>query len=63
VTIRNGSVDFPAGGTEIPSWLAENGGCILSLATLTLRNSVVTGCRAGRQGGGIYSDRLLETVA
>ena len=60
VTIRNGSVDFPAGVAEDPSWLAENGGCILSRATLTLRNSVVTGCRAGRQGGGIYSDWLLE---
>ena len=60
VTIRNGSVDFPTGVAESPSWLAENGGCILSCATLTLRNSVVTGCRAGRQGGGIYSDRLLE---
>lgn len=59
VTIRNGSVDFPTSVGEGLPWLVENGGCILSLASLTVRNSVVTGCRAGREGGGIYSEWLL----
>jgi CSLREA domain-containing protein len=59
LTIRNGNVDFPDHFPDNPPWLGESGGCLLSLAGLTIRDSVVTNCRAGRQGGGIYAEEAL----
>ena len=60
VTIRNGNVDFPAGLRDDLPRLAENGGCVRNLGALTLRDSVVAGCRAGRKGGGIYTEGVLD---
>ncbi len=59
LTIRNGSVDFPDHFPDNPPWLGESGGCVLSVAGLTIRDSVVANCRAGRQGGGIYAEEAL----
>jgi hypothetical protein len=59
LTIRNGSVDFPAHFPDNPPWLGESGGCVLSVARLTIRDSAITSCRAGRQGGGIYAEEAL----
>jgi CSLREA domain-containing protein len=59
VTIRNGNVAFPSRAADDWPWTVENGGCVLSMATLALRDSIVTGCRAGRMGGGIYAEGEL----
>lgn len=59
VTIRNGDVAFPSRAADDWPWTVENGGCVLSVATLALRDSVITGCRAGRTGGGIYAEGEL----
>lgn len=58
-TIRNGSVVFPERAADDSPWTVESGGCVLSVAMLALRDSVVTGCRAGRMGGGIYAEGEL----
>lgn len=59
VTIRNGNVAFPGRATDDWPWTVESGGCVLSVATMALRDSVVIGCRAGRMGGGIYAEGEL----
>ncbi len=59
VTIRNGDVAFPSRTADDWPWTVESGGCVLSLGTLALRDSVITGCRAGRTGGGIYAEAGL----
>jgi hypothetical protein len=59
VTIRNGNVAFPSRTADDWPWTVESGGCVLSVAKLALRDSVVTGCRAGRMGGGIYAEGEL----
>lgn len=59
VTIRNGDVAFPNRTGDDWPWTVESGGCVLSLGTLALRDSVITGCRAGRTGGGIYAEAGL----